>query len=690
MEGNAMLFWLVMFPILGGLAVYLTGRRSKKVRDVAANLVTISEFAVLAYLLITKAYNGDNSCTVPGICGLGLHFRYDGFRAVYCGVAGLMWMMTTLFSPEYFRHYHNRNRYYLFTMFTLGATMGVFLSADLFTTFIFFEIMSFTSYVWVAQDERAESLRAAETYLAVAVIGGMVMLMGLFLLYNMTGTLVIAELQNAVEDYLAKGSMRNVYVACGCVFFGFAAKAGAFPLHIWLPKAHPVAPAPASALLSGILTKAGVFGILVVSFRTLLGDVPWGRFLLVIGLITMVLGAVLALFSVDLKRTLACSSMSQIGFILIGVAMGCMLGEEEGALAARGALLHMVNHSLIKLVLFMAAGVVYMNLHKLNLNGIRGFGRRKPFLHVVFLLGAMGISGIPLMNGYVSKTLLHEAILEGGRFLGNPDLVEWIFLVSGGLTLAYMTKLYVCIFIEKNEDPELQNKYDNMKDYIGLPSRLALGISGLILPVLGVAPNLVNDRIADIGQEFLAVGQMEHAVHYFSAENLKGGAISIAVGALVYLLIVRKLLMRNHRYVDAWPRVLDLENAVYRPVLLRILPGICGLVCRILDSIIDGGVVLSRKTVYHDRKLPHELEEGDYGTHVMGSMMDGMNGLLNKTIRRSHPKHLTQSYEHRLAMHQVRRKEIRVIVTRSLSFGLAFTCLGLLLTIGYMLYYLLF
>ena len=147
MEGNAMLFWLVMFPILGGLAVYLTGRRSKKVRDVAANLVTISEFAVLAYLLITKAYNGDNSCTVPGICGLGLHFRYDGFRAVYCGVAGLMWMMTTLFSPEYFRHYHNRNRYYLFTMFTLGATMGVFLSADLFTTFIFFEIMSFTSYV---------------------------------------------------------------------------------------------------------------------------------------------------------------------------------------------------------------------------------------------------------------------------------------------------------------------------------------------------------------------------------------------------------------------------------------------------------------------------------------------------------------------------------------------------------------
>lgn len=690
MEGNCMLFILIMFPFIGGLVAYLTGRKSKAARDIVANVVTITEFAILAYMFVTKAFATDNYCAVNDICGLGLHFRYDGFRAVYCGVAGLMWMMTTLFSPEYFGHYRNRNRYYLFTMFTLGATMGVFLSADLFTTFIFFEIMSFTSYVWVAQDERAESLRAAETYLAVAVIGGMVMLMGLFLMYTTVGTLAIDELQVAVEEYLENGSMSRIYTACGCIFFGFAAKAGAFPLHIWLPKAHPVAPAPASALLSGILTKAGVFGILVLSFRTLLGNVQWGKFILIIGLITMVLGAVLALFSVDLKRTLACSSMSQIGFILIGVAMGCMLGEEEGAMAARGALLHMMNHSLIKLVLFMAAGVVYMNLHKLNLNDIRGFGRKKPFLNIVFLLGAMGISGIPMMNGYVSKTLLHEAILEGSGFLTSPKLVEWIFLVSGGLTLAYMTKLYICIFIEKNADPELQSKYDAKRDYIKLPSRVALGLSALILPVLGVVPNIINDKLADIGQDFMAVGEMEHTVHYFNGENLKGGAISIVVGTLVYLLIVRKLLMKNHEYADAWPKALDLENAVYRPILLRVLPGICGFVCRILDSIVDGIVVLLRKTIYRDRKLPHELEEGNQGTHVLGSIMDGLNRLLNKTIRRNNPKHLEQSYEHRLAMQQIRHKEIRVIVTRSLSFGLAFTCLGLLITIGYMLYYLLF
>ena len=137
------------------------------------------------------------------------------------------------------------------------------------------------------------------------------------------------------------------YIAGFCLLFGFGAKAGSFPLHIWLPKAHPVAPAPASALLSGILTKAGIFGVLMLSTDLFRGDQLWGRVILYLGCATMVLGAVLAVFSMDLKRTLACSSVSQIGFILVGIGVSTLL-RAENALAARGALLHMVNHSLIK------------------------------------------------------------------------------------------------------------------------------------------------------------------------------------------------------------------------------------------------------------------------------------------------------------------------------------------------------
>ena len=208
--------------------------------------------------------------------------------------------------------------------------------------------------------------------------------MGLFLLYYQTGTLQISELYEACQG-------KNVYAAALCLLVGFGAKAGAFPLHIWLPKAHPVAPAPASALLSGILTKTGIFGILVISCQILFHDELWGTFILMIGVITMFLGALLAVFSIDFKRTLACSSVSQIGFILVGVGMQGLLAEEN-ALAVRGTFLHMVNHSVFKLVLFMTAGVIYMNVHKLNLNEIRGFGKKKPLLAGIYLMGALGIA----------------------------------------------------------------------------------------------------------------------------------------------------------------------------------------------------------------------------------------------------------------------------------------------------------
>lgn len=613
----------------------------------------------------------NNLSILNSICGNGISFTIDGFRAVYVVIAIFMWAMTALLSPEYFKTYTHRKRYYFFFAVTLFALLGVFLSADLFTTFIFFEIMSFTSYVWVAQDERPESLRAAMTYLAVAVIGGLTMLMGLFLLQN--------------GGY-------NKYLTCGLIFVGFAAKAGVYPLHIWLPKAHPVAPAPASALLSGILTKSGVYGVLILSFQMMAGDIKWGKAMLLLGVITMVLGAVLALFSIDLKRTLACSSMSQIGFIMVGVGMGTMLAE-EGALAMRGTFLHMVNHSMIKLVLFMAAGVIYFNLHKLNLNEIRGFGRNKTFLKIVFAIGALSIAGIPMFSGYISKTLLHEGILEGHEILeGLTKPVEWIFLFSGGCTLGYMLKLFFCIFVEKNEDDNVQKEYDEMKmhnhhtgnRYIGGLSTIALSLSAAVLFVLGIVPTLTMDKIATLGHEFLGVEEGAHVhVEYFNLENLKGSAISITLGLLIYFVFIKKVLMKNNRYVDIWPSKLDLENSVYRPLLLTVLPAIGCFFARICDSIIDGLVVILRKTLYSDRPIPKENVEGNVVTHKLGDLLDRIHYKLTGEDREP-----LRSYEHRFSIAYLKFSENRNIISRSLSFGLALASVGLLLTLGYLLSFL--
>ncbi len=670
---------------------------------------------------------GSMTMSIPGFCGFGLHFQLDGFRLVYTCMAVLMWSVSGVFSREYMAHYEKRRRYYVFFWITFLATVGVFLSEDLYTTFIFFEIMSLTSYVWVAFDERKESLKAAETYLAVAVIGGMVMLMGLFLLYDMLGTLKIDGLKQAAVLALQEGEQLRLYAAGLLLLFGFGAKAGCFPLHIWLPKAHPVAPAPASALLSGILTKTGIFGVIVVSCRLFNSDKAWGLLIFLLGLVTMFLGALLAVFSVNLKKTLACSSVSQIGFILVGVGMCGLLtaAGENPSIAARGTFLHMVNHSLFKLVLFLCAGVVYMDLHELDLNKIRGFGKGKPFLAFCFLMGALGIGGIPGWSGYVSKTLLHESIVEyqeliaeglvtAGKAAGSLSslslavdslaasrgfwiFAEWVFLLTGGMTVSYMLKLFVALFVE--EDPGLKDRFAAMNGhYMKKAGKAVLLIPAVIVLGMGLTPAFTMDRLADMGQGFFLAGGMEHKVHYFALTNLKGGLISIGIGALLYLLVIRKLLMgeadrtqiqaegakasgvaqspaapaRRRSYLDRWPDVLDLETMLYRPILQVLLPNVCGtvlgwldryliqtlvtiflavsgLLCRAMDQLADGAILLARRTTHRQVRVKAQKKDKDPIEKWLETGLDG-------------------------------------VAWESFSFGLMLFCIGLCLTLGYLLY----
>ena len=622
---------------------------------------------------------------LPGLCGYGLSFALDGFRIVFVAVTFFAWIAALTLSGEYMRHEAHRARYYIFTIVTLAATIGVFLSADFFTAFIFFEIMSFTSYTWVAQTEKAAALRAADTYLAVAVIGGLVMLMGMFLLYHMFGTLDFEELGRLMEQQSASPML---YAAGACILTGFGAKAGVFPLHIWLPKAHPVAPAPASALLSGVLTKTGIYGVIVLTVRIFAGDMKWGTLLLILGACTMFVGAVLAVFALDLKRTLACSSVSQIGFIMTGIGM-CGLLYGEHALAAHGAMLHMINHSLIKLVLFLSAGVIYMNTHRLDLNVIRGFGRRKPFLAACFAVGALAIGGIPGFSGYISKTLIHESILEYGA-AGWMRVLEMVFVISGGLTIAYMSKLFVTIFLEKNTDADRQSVYDVKRRYLSPLSACAIGIPAVVLAMWGFLPHRWMDRVAACGNGFFALaesgGQMQ-PLHYFSLENLKGAAYSVVIGVIVYVIVIRRLLAKQtpeggRELVDRWPRWLDLEDLIYRPVLLRFLPYVGGIASRICDSLVDMTVVLLRRTIYRDTPLPREYTEGNTWTRALGRLLNLWRDLANRTWRKADP--IKKDYVHQLAVRSDQIAQNNLIITRSISFGLLLFGIGFCLMLFYL------
>lgn len=564
---SKLLLFLVFFPILASLFVYLLERMGRGLMDQAVRLVTALEFGGALLLL-----SGASSASVPGLCGLGLQFTSGSLRSMLTVITAFMWMMTALASKEYFSHSENNGRFYLFYLMTLGALAGVFLAADLYTLFIFFEIMSFTSYVWVAQCETPQALQAGKTYLAVAVFGGMSLLVGILLLNHLFGTLRIDLLAEAAGTLAADENPELLAAGIFCLI-GFGAKAGVFPLHIWLPKAHPVAPAPASALLSGILTKTGVFGILIICSNLFVRHGSWNLAILLLALITMFLGAVLALFSVDLKRTLACSSMSQIGFILLGVAMQGFLAEEN-TLASWGTILHVLNHSMIKLVLFLAAGVIYRGAHSLDLSRLSGWGKDKPWLKLTFFIGAASICGFPFTSGYTSKTLLHESIVEyiyllteEGASTSLFHTAEWVFLITGGLTIAYMTKLFVSIFMEAGEI----GSDAHPGSYMTLPTVVSLSCPALILAVLGLTPSLTMERIAVWAGVFLHTHELAEPFRFYSLVNLEGAAISIAVGAAVYLLIVRTRLRikRDGRilYPNLWPEKLDLELLIFRPVI---------------------------------------------------------------------------------------------------------------------------
>lgn len=595
---SCVLLILVFLPILMGLVAYFVGKKNENVRDIIAIATSIIEVLLMVYVVIK--YPITNTL-------IGMEFKADGFRSIYALIATFMWMCTIIFSKEYMHHYEKKNRYYLFYLVTLGATVGVFLSSSLWTTFMFFEMMSLTSFVLVIHDERKESLSAGNTYLSIAIISGMILLMGMFILQVELKTLRFDEIYALCKD----GINPRVYAAGICLLLGFGAKAGMFPLHTWLPKAHPVAPAPASALLSGILTKAGVFGIIICVTYIFPSVKSFAVILLILALITMLLGAVLAVFSINFKRTLACSSMSQIGFILTGLSMMIFL-QSHNAIAFEGSFLHMVNHSLIKLSLFMIAGVIYMNIHKLNLNEIKGFGRNKHFIKICFAIAMLGIMGIPLFNGYISKTLIHEAIVEYSHLLTGSELfwikaAEYVFLFSGGLTIAYMLKIFICVFFEKNNDENLQKEYDSKKKHMKWYSYLVIGLASFILPFLGFLPSLTSNNLATLVADFFNVDAHHlHFPDYFAWVNLKGAVISLAIGLFVYFVIIRLWLVKKNEngqkeYIERFKSLglalNKIKKAIVKAVVLAIL-----FIFRSLCDFVDVMIYLTRKFILREYK----------------------------------------------------------------------------------------
>ena len=473
-----LVFAAVFLPILAAPVAYMNDEENRHFGDVFTSSVALSELAITLLLLQSGA-----TAALPGFCGEGLTFAEGGFKSVLMVLCALVFALSALASPSYFHGEPRVGRYHAFLLLTLGAIEGVFLSADLFTTYVFFEMMSLASWVWVAQNETEQSEKAANTYLAIAIIGGLVMLYGLFSLRGLLGTLSFAELPAAAQ---AVREDPRFFAAGLCLLTGFGAKAGMYPLHGWLPTAHPVAPAPASAVLSGIIAKAGVLAIIRVIFfcvgADFLRDTWVQTALLSLSLLTVFMGSMMAYREKVFKKRLAYSSVSQISYALTGL----FFLTPESVL---GGLLHVLFHAVIKVCLFLVAGSFIHNTGKHRVDEFVGFGKSMPKTLWGFTLAALALIGIPPASGFVSKWYLALGALDSGMAVYSW-LSPVVLLISALLTAGYLLPITVSGFFPGKAAP-LPEKNDeggwSMVGPIWILSgmSLILGLAaGKLVPIL--------------------------------------------------------------------------------------------------------------------------------------------------------------------------------------------------------------
>jgi len=514
----------------------------------------------------------------------GLSFRPTALGSFLALVAAGLWLLSTLYSLVYMQHEHSPSRFFGFLILSLSGCLGVFLAGDYFTLFLFFEFMTFAAYPLVIHEEDHNAMRGGDTYLYMSVAGGLVLLFGILALVWTTGTADIAP----ALDALYKGSINPYFIALAFIV-GFGVKAGIVPLHIWLPQAHPVAPSPASALLSGVMIKTGAFGIL--SFLTVtmssneahskLLKIPHniGYVLIWVALLTMIGGAFMALMQDSIKKILAYSSVSQMGYIMLAVGCAAYLSE-HGGLSYTGAVYHAFNHAVFKSGLFMMIGTVYLVTHTLSLSKLGGMHRYLPFTTIATFIGSMAVLGMPGFSGFPSKTLIHHAIVEAAHHSHSVwlALAEKLFVLGSAITAAYFIKLYTGIFFGKfkGEHPPKQGE--------GALIRIVLGVFCLLILLVGLFPSqvmyLLEHTAYNTVVDMHVLEEQLHHVVFWDVHSYGGVMLPASIGVVLFF-IAKYLKFFTWRY----PLWLSVEGFVYRPLY----HGFLRLCCRYVTNV-EGGI----------------------------------------------------------------------------------------------------
>lgn len=484
METSCLLLLPILLPAAATFALSAKALRNDGSRRFFVVGILLAEllFAVLCTFLVK-----DSLTLVRLSSDLCLMLSLDGFGKLFSLLATFMWLMSGLFSQEYMAHEENRGRYYAFLLLSEGALMLLCFAGNYLTLYLGFELMTLLSAPLALHSQTDAARRGGLKYLFYSVFGACLGLFGFFAVYTYGGTTQFTP-GGVMDPTACSGHETLLLIAAFLSVLGFGAKAGLFPLHAWLPAAHPEAPAGASALLSGVITKAGVLSIIRVVYYQFGAGLLRGTWVqyawLALALVTVFLGSMLAYKEKIFKKRLAYSTVSQVSYILFGLAL-----LEPTALT--GAVLHVVVHSAIKDALFFTAGAVILKTGRKDVRELRGIGKEMPVTMWCFTLCSLSLVGIPPLGGFVSKWYLAQGALGSGI-----PVFSWlgpvILLISALLTAGYLVSVSISAFL-----PGAAFDYSTVQKrepsiWITLPLLLLTGLSFLI----GLFPNLITGFVS--------------------------------------------------------------------------------------------------------------------------------------------------------------------------------------------------
>ncbi len=412
-----------------------------------ATVVAWAAFAIAIALLAHVLSDGVLSYEMGGWAApWGIEYRIDRLNAfVLVIVAGIGALVMPCAYHSVAREVAPERQHLFYAVFLLALTglLGIVITGDVFNLYVFLEITSLASYTLVALGADRRALRAAFQYLVLGTIGATFILIGIGLLYMVTGTLNMADLAARIP---AVQELRPVRAAFAFIVVGTGLKLALFPLHVWLPNAYAYAPSVVSAFLAGTATKVGVYVLLrfvftVFGVRFAFETMPLGEILMVLGLLAVMVGSLVAVFQTNVKRMLAYSSVAQIGYMALGISFASVNGLVAG-------IVHLFNHAAMKGALFLCLACVFYRLGSVELDAMRGLGRRMPLTMAAFVAAGMSLVGVPLTVGFISKWYLVVAAIESGLW---P--VAAIVLIASLLALVYIWRVVeVAYFREPDGD----------------------------------------------------------------------------------------------------------------------------------------------------------------------------------------------------------------------------------------------